>query len=58
MYISNDSFKQVIFSEVDVLSKMNTSRLVPLYNLIQYHISRGAHECKHTEQVSTHVGEE
>merc|ERR1719402_2090357 len=42
--------EQYLTTEVDVLSRMDTSRLVPLYNLIQYHISRGAHECKHTEQ--------
>ena len=40
-------------SEVDALTKMDSCRLVPLYNLIKYHISRGAEECKHTEQVST-----
>jgi len=41
---------QYLTTEVDVLSKMDTCRLVPLYNLIQYHISGGAEKCKHTEK--------
>jgi len=36
-------------TDVDDLVKMDSSSLVPLYNLINYHITRGAEECKHTE---------
>ena len=42
-----------LLSDVDFLIKMDSCRLVPLYNLIKYHISRGVEEVKHTEEVST-----
>merc|ERR550519_535873 len=36
--------------DVDFLMKMDSCRLVPLFNLIKYHISRGVEEVKHTEE--------
>ena len=42
-----------LLSDVDHLMKMDGCRLVPLYNLIKYHISRGVEEVQHTEEVST-----